>query len=290
MPCRTHRRPLFVVALLSAVIGSASAAPADDGAGTRKASAEETSPGDADAVASWVDETVAEQPVAEPAHVATGRRFLHRNGVPGEAKASGSPASASKEVFETSLFEMAWPMLVVLFVISVCVYAFKRWMPRSSRPGGGDAVKILARHYLSSKQSLCLVRTGRRVVLVGITPDRISTLTEVTDAEEVASLVGSAERASPSSFTKMFARLTERELVDEAAESDDDGCPPFPRERGIREDLLVSASNLANTGKNVQDLIERVRSLSSDTDAPAYCDIGVSPVNPQPAVAPASCR
>ncbi len=265
---RPHRRPFAAAIALSAAIGSVpvTLAIADEvpqGAANRSASL-----GDADAVASWVDETVLEgSAAAESTPTTPERRLLHRNSKRPSAKVTDPKPPASEAVLDTSLFEMAWPMLIVLFVISLCVYAFKRWMPRSSRPGGGDAVKILARHYLSSKQSLCLVRTGRRVVLVGITPDRISTLSEMTDVEEVASLVGSVERGSSGSFTKMFDKLTDGDLSDEAAEPQGDGRRPPRRDRGIREDLVVSGSNLIDTGRNVQDLIERVRSLSADAEA-----------------------
>jgi len=166
---RPHRRPFAAAIALSAAIGSVpvTLAIADEvpqGAANRSASL-----GDADAVASWVDETVLEgSAAAESTPTTPERRLLHRNSKRPSAKVTDPKPPASEAVLDTSLFEMAWPMLIVLFVISLCVYAFKRWMPRSSRPGGGDAVKILARHYLSSKQSLCLVRTGRRVVLVGI--------------------------------------------------------------------------------------------------------------------------
>ncbi len=249
-------------------------ARADDGAVKQGAANVTAALGDADAVSSWVDETVA-PPADDPSTEATvGGRVLHRNGNRTAAKVGEAKPATAEGVFDTDVFEMAWPMLVVLVVISGCVYAFKRWMPQAGRPGGGDAVKILARHYLSGKQSICLVRTGRRVLLVGITPDRINTLSEITDADEVASLIGSAERGRPGSFTKMFGKLTERDIADEAGDAQDDGRRG-PSDRrchrrlsGIEEELTVSTSNLADTGRNVQDLIERVRSLSAETDAP----------------------
>jgi len=267
MTRHTPRCQLAVLAPFLAATWLASAALADDGDLPRRAANLAASLDDADPVSSWVDETVSEQPAAEPVAGSGGRLILRRSGARPPAKAKGAEPLSPDGVFETSVFEMAWPMLVVLVVISACVYAFKRWVPRASRPGGGDAVKILARHYLSGKQSLCLVRTGRRVLLVGITPERINTLSEMTDAEEVAALVGTAERGSPGSFTKMFGKITDRDLADEAGELQGDGRRFLRRDRGIQEDLVVSAPNLADTGKNVQDLIERVRSLSVETDA-----------------------
>ncbi len=269
-----HRQARCRFALVAALLTAASltvATRADDdvppGAANRSAAL-----GDADPVSSWVDETVSPPAEEQSAEASADRQVLHRNGERTKAKAGEAKPATAEGVFDTDVFEMAWPMLVVLVVITGCVYAFKRWMPQAGRPGGGDAVKVLARHYLSGKQSLCLVRTGRRVLLVGITPDRINTLSEITDADEVAALVGSAERGRAGSFTKMFGKLTDREIADEVDEAQDEGPTDrrcHRRLSGIQEQLTASTSNLTSTGKNVQDLIERVRSLSTDADSPA---------------------
>ncbi len=67
----------------------------------------------------------------------------------------------------------------VLLVIAIVAWGVKRFGPRAQL--GGAAIRILSRSHLSPKQSLALIRVSDRVMLVGITPDRISHLTTFDD-------------------------------------------------------------------------------------------------------------
>ena len=71
-------------------------------------------------------------------------------------------------------------------MIGAADYAARRWMPRIGPRVGGSSIKVLARHHLSSKQSLCLVRLGRGLVLLGVTPNHIQNVAQIQDPEEVA--------------------------------------------------------------------------------------------------------
>lgn len=158
---------------------------------------------------------------------------------------------------QTGAFDMLWPLCAVLAIVVFCVLAIRKWMPQAGRLGGSDAIKLLARHHLSGKQSLCLVRFGQRAVFVGVTNERISVLSEIADPEEVASLVAAAERGRPGSFTSMFSKFTTAE-----ADRQTDG----PREANdIEGELLVSSENLNQTGQDIRGLVQRVRTLSSQT-------------------------
>ena len=156
---------------------------------------------------------------------------------------------------QTSAFDMLWPLCAVLAIVVFCVLAIRKWMPQAGRLGGSDAIKLLARHHLSGKQSLCLVRFGQRAVFVGVTHERISVLSEIADPEEVASLVAAAERGRPGSFTSMFGKFTTAETDRQAA---DDGDAS-----DIEEEMLVSSENLKQTGRDIRGLVQRVRTLSS---------------------------
>lgn len=157
------------------------------------------------------------------------------------------------------LFDLFWPLGIVLGLIFFCVLAVRRWMPRASRWGGGQGIKVLSRHYLSGKQSLCLLRLGRRLVLVGITPDRVSTLVEIADPDEVAEVVSAVERGRPGSFTSLFSHSTSRDQV--GLENSNDNL--------IEDERLTSSQRLARTENNVHELVKRVRALSSGVRASA---------------------
>ncbi|MFQ5429129.1 MAG: FliO/MopB family protein [Phycisphaerae bacterium] len=163
----------------------------------------------------------------------------------------------------TGVFGASWPLCVVLGLVGLFAIGARRWMPRSGRWGGGEAIRVLARRSLGGKQSLCLVRLGRRLVLVGITPDRITSLLEVGQPEEVASLLGDLERARPESFTSMFAKFTTREAASEPDAVEDGG------REVVKDDLVVSSAGLEQAGGRVRDLVQRVRALSSGVQTSA---------------------
>ena len=67
----------------------------------------------------------------------------------------------------------------VLLLIAIVAWGLKRFGPKAQL--GSSAIRILSRSHLSPKQSLALIRVSDRVMLVGITPDRISHLTTFND-------------------------------------------------------------------------------------------------------------
>ena len=178
--------------------------------------------------------------------------------------AARQPAAAGRDSAlqlqtQTSAFDMLWPLCAVLAIVVFCVLAIRKWMPQAGRLGGSDLIKLLARHHLSGKQSLCLVRFGQRAVFVGVTNERISVLSEIADPEEVASLVAAVERGRPGSFTAMFGKFTTAETdrqTDGAREASD-----------IEGELPVSSENLNQTGRDIRGLVQRVRTLSSESFA-----------------------
>ncbi|MCB9851810.1 MAG: flagellar biosynthetic protein FliO [Phycisphaerales bacterium] len=162
------------------------------------------------------------------------------------------PNASSIRLPKTGLIETFWPMLAVLGLIVACVAAVKKWLPQTTRITGGNAVNILARQYLSSKQSLCLVKVGRRVVLVGVTPESMSSLTEIDDPEEIASLAASMQRGKSESFSSALAKQS-FESEDDTAALDEGRDVTTPARRPGR---------LGETEARIQDLVGRIRALS----------------------------
>lgn len=162
------------------------------------------------------------------------------------------PGTASIRLPKTGLIETFWPMLAVLGLIVACVAAVRKWLPQTTRISGGNAVNILARQYLSSKQSLCLVKVGKRVVLVGVTPEAMSSLTEIDDPEEIASLAATLQRGKGDSFSSALEKQG-FDSNDAAADLEDDADAMMPARR---------AGRLGETEARIHDLVGRIRALS----------------------------
>jgi len=96
-------------------------------------------------------------------------------------------------------------LMIVLALVAVVFYALRRFVPSMRAPDHG-AIRVVARTALTPKHSVALIRLGRRFVLIGVSGDRLNTLAEVNDADEVgalAALVGGA--ASQGDFSHALA-------------------------------------------------------------------------------------
>lgn len=79
-------------------------------------------------------------------------------------------------------------MVVVLGLIAALYLVMRRWSP-SLKTSGSGIVQVLGRTVLGPRQSLVLVQLGQRLVLVGVSADRMERICEVADAGEVSTLL-----------------------------------------------------------------------------------------------------
>jgi flagellar biogenesis protein FliO len=129
----------------------------------------------------------------------------------GLAAALGSPAVAlgqSAEGVGTGVsgfdtgdwFGLLLRLGLVLAVIWGAVLGMRWYVRRmtgqSSGRADGRALQILETRTLAPNRSLALVRLGGRAVLIGITPERITSLLSVDDPDEVEGLATPPEGAS----------------------------------------------------------------------------------------------
>jgi flagellar biogenesis protein FliO len=163
-----------------------------------------------------------------------------------------STARRADSMFSSLGGSVILPMMIVVGTICGSAYFFRRLVNPGHKPGADNAIKVLSRQYLSSKQCLCLVRLGGRLVLLGVTPDRINAVAHIDDPEEVAGIMGDVSRAGGSTFSAALAAFAGRRTgVDadgggNAAESAD----------------LVLPGKLFETRSNVREVLGRVRALS----------------------------
>ncbi|HPF37256.1 MAG TPA: flagellar biosynthetic protein FliO [Phycisphaerae bacterium] len=166
---------------------------------------------------------------------------------------SDGEKTASVRLPKTSLIETFWPMLAVLGLIVGCVAAVRKWAPQATRVSGASAMNILARQYLSSKQSLCLVKVGKRVVLVGVTPDSMNALAEINDPEEIATLASNLNRSRSDAFSSALSKQAVE--PDEDDEMDASNAP-------VTSVASRRDGRLGETEARIQELVGRIRALS----------------------------
>lgn len=137
-------------------------------------------------------------------------------------------------------------LAAVLLLVAVLAWGIKRVAPQGRL--GGTAIHVLSKTYLSSKQSLALVKVGNRVMLLGITPDHITHLTTIDDPIGVDLVAASADSSELSGA--QFGRLLDTEST--FYETDDNV-----------EEHISSADfrTVRQTRRNLKDLLGRVKTL-----------------------------
>ena len=138
---------------------------------------------------------------------------------------------------------VAWyrsPYIVLLGIVALLLgisSAIKKYVP-TARPVRAEMMQVLGRTPISAKQSAVLLHVGKRILLLGVSGDSIRTLTEITDPEELAGLMGKAtSTAEPvdGGFDKALAREFGKYDDVIPADSDDD---TLHRTKGQLQTLL----------------------------------------------------
>jgi flagellar biosynthetic protein FliO len=137
-----------------------------------------------------------------------------------------------------------FPLAGVLGLIALAALVFRRYLPSRRLVGHSDLLEVVARTPVSPKQSLVVVRVARRFLLLGISPDRVTTLCILDDAQSTAELMTEVASHRPDSSTNAFASS----FVEEVGEFEESG----------EEDPALPATG------HVRGLLEKVRQLKHE--------------------------
>ena len=175
------------------------------------------------------------------------------------AASSGEVAPRRRPWYRSSLIALA----AVLGLVCLVTYLLRRYVP-AVRALGDGVLKLVQRTPLSSKQSIALVRVGQRMVLIGITPDHISSLCVIDDPEELARLMARADKDA-----RRAGQDFEAALSDEADKFERSACEELeatlgrsPLEDGRpRADV---ATRLGDTKGQLQGMLRKLRETQVD--------------------------
>jgi flagellar biogenesis protein FliO len=157
----------------------------------------------------------------------------------------------------------SYPKILLAMGLVVALILTLKWGAGKVAPGmaggrSGKAISILSRLPVGPKQQLMLVRIGRRAVLVGNTGGQMNSLCEITDADELAHLIGQVESEKPTTvvsgaFASLFKKR-EREFEPEASEMAFEN-----KSEPVADDQMAQTVR-----RELLGLTERVRGLSKD--------------------------
>jgi flagellar biogenesis protein FliO len=154
------------------------------------------------------DESVERVNFAEPEELEVSPSLTPRNATQ-ESRARNVTQSTAKPWANTSL----WGTVVGLFAVLGAGLAARVWMtrhgPLALRGLPVEALELLGRRTIEPRVSIHLVRCGPKILVLGVSPDGVRTLTEITDPIEIDLLAGTcrrkvSDRHSSSPFSTRF--------------------------------------------------------------------------------------
>jgi len=137
---------------------------------------------------------------------------------------------------------------LVLAAILALMALARRCLPMS-RVAGSGVLRVVARTHLSPKQSVALIQVGRRMIIAGITPERIAALGTLDDPEENARLLAAVQgggRRNVDPFADVLTLQAGRyatsdagtDTADDAEQHADAADTRLKRSRGQLKNLL----------------------------------------------------
>ena len=115
-------------------------------------------------------------------------------------------------------------------------------------------MRVISRLVVAPKQQVLLLQVGKRVLVVGDCGTQMSELSEITDPDEISSLVGQIEQDKGSSQAGAFGALFGR--AQKPFETSADEKPPATS-------LPAPAQTDSTSNGEIAGLMEKVRLLSS---------------------------
>ncbi len=129
------------------------------------------------------------------------------------ADQSQDATAVAGEPFQDSAMPSIAKMISALMVVLVCIYGALYLLKRLAgrRAGGGGrsgALEVLETSYVAPKKTVPLVRVANKAVLIGVTDNGISMLTELDAQQTEAILAEKSAAPSNESFRKMLGSAT----------------------------------------------------------------------------------
>ncbi|MCD6249721.1 MAG: flagellar biosynthetic protein FliO [candidate division Zixibacteria bacterium] len=110
----------------------------------------------------------------------------------------------------TAMGKMLGALGVVILLAYVALYALRRLMGKRYGGGGKSSLEVLQTTHVGQHKTISLVRVGQRSVLVGVTEQNISTLTEL-DVQETEEIIGAATvPETKDGFASLLTAATDR--------------------------------------------------------------------------------
>lgn len=166
---------------------------------------------------------------------------------------------------------------VVLVLILLLRWVGRRFFGMADRGRSTRAVQVLSRSPISPRQQLVLLRVGRRLLVVADGGGQMNTLSEITDADEVAALLGQLQDDHAGRMTTTFGSLfgkmrapfePEAAAGNAASDQEPDDDAAVLRRPALRVPAEEDDPAVESTRQELSGLMDKVRTLSRQFKSP----------------------
>jgi flagellar biogenesis protein FliO len=175
----------------------------------------------------------------------------------GTSSAAGKPDQSANSNSGFDVTRVVLALAAVIALILVLRTFARRVVPGVASHRSTSAVKIVGRCPITPRQNLLIVQFGKRLVLVGDAGANLNPLCEISDPDEVASILTHA-RDETISVAKRFESLFGRARKDFNPSPEEESPDQFEESRDIKADDPA----IQDTQKELSDLREKVRDVA----------------------------
>lgn len=118
-----------------------------------------------------------------------------------------------------SILSLLFYVIVFGGMFCAFLYLVKKYLPGHRQLFSHPALEVLGRTHIDQRRYVSLLRVGKRIVVVGVSPDEMRSLSEITDEEEITAIMEVARPKTEAGLT-IFQRMFKRTVLDaESAEA-----------------------------------------------------------------------
>lgn len=144
-------------------------------------------------------------------------------GESGQASQDAQPAPPERGLAGTAVELVLCLVLIFALVVGLLIF-LKKIIPGSHKIFDTNAIEVLGKSHLSSKQAIYLAKIGPRVLVLGVAEHSVNVLSEITDPDEVNSLKALSAHGRVDSITNAFVSIFKRKGREFSADSGPDGA------------------------------------------------------------------
>lgn len=157
-------------------------------------------------------------------------------------------------------------LAIVISLIAALYWIYKKFFGVATAQRHSGAMSVLTRLAVTPKQHLVLLQVGRRIVLVSDNGQQMSPLSEITDPDEVASLIG--QLGSEKSISAVKAMNSFGNVFGRASRDFDEPAPHDERDVPDEQESVLQDPSITEARGEITGLMDKIRLLSGQMRRP----------------------